>query len=116
VARSPRTFFADSTYCGEIHETNDVAFGHQLWSVFEPRKRAEGKWMKLPELQKKTTLDKDLSKFVRLEQATAETGQQIVKVGLGILFLAAVWVIATIGYYDGMDAPHGFTMSHTGAC
>ena len=56
--------------------------------------------MKLPELQKKTTLDKDLNKFVRLEQATAETGQQIVKVGLGVLFLAAVWVIATIGYYD----------------
>ena len=56
--------------------------------------------MKLPEFQKKTTLDKDLSKFVRLEQATAETGQQIVKVGLGVLFLAAVWVIATIGYYD----------------
>ena len=56
--------------------------------------------MRLPELQKKTTLDKDLSKFVRLEQAMAETGQQIVKIGLGILFLAAVWVIATIGYYD----------------
>ncbi len=56
--------------------------------------------MKLPEVQKKTTLDKDLKKIVRLEQATAETGQQIVKVGLGILFLAAVWVIATIGYYD----------------
>ncbi|MDP6788276.1 MAG: anion permease [Rhodospirillales bacterium] len=56
--------------------------------------------MKLPELQKKTTLDKDLNKFVRIEQATTETGQQIVKVGLGVLFLAAVWVIATIGYYD----------------
>ncbi len=56
--------------------------------------------MKLPERQKKTTLDKDLNKFVRLERATIETGQQIVKVGLGILFLVVVWLIATIGYYD----------------
>jgi PiT family inorganic phosphate transporter len=56
--------------------------------------------MKLPELRKKTTLDKDLNKFVRLGQATTETGQQIVKIGLGIMFLVAVWVIATIGYYD----------------
>ena len=56
--------------------------------------------MKLPRLQKKSTLDKDLNKFVRLERATAETGQRIVKIGLGILFLVAVWVIAIIGYYD----------------
>ena len=56
--------------------------------------------MKLPEHQKKTTLDKDLNKFVRLERATIETGQQIVKVGLGVFFLVVVWLIATIGYYD----------------
>ena len=56
--------------------------------------------MKLPQIQKKTTLDKDLNKFVRLEQATIETGKQIVKIGLGLLFLVAVWLIAVIGYYD----------------
>ena len=56
--------------------------------------------MKLPQLQKKSTLDKDLNKFVSLEKATAETGQRIVKIGLGILFLVAVWLIAIIGYYD----------------
>lgn len=56
--------------------------------------------MKLPEPHKKTTLDKDLNKFVRLERATAETGQRIVKIGLGILFLVVVWLISIIGYYD----------------
>ncbi len=56
--------------------------------------------MKLPLIQKKTILDKDLNKFVSLEQATFGIGRQIVKVGLGVLFLAAVWVIATISYYD----------------
>jgi len=56
--------------------------------------------MPLPVVLKKTSLDKDLGKIVRLEQAVSETGRQIVKVGLGVLFLAAVWVIATIGYYD----------------
>lgn len=56
--------------------------------------------MKLPNIQKKTTLDKDLNKFVHLERATVEMGQQIVKIGLGLLFLVAVWLIAVIGYYD----------------
>ena len=56
--------------------------------------------MKLPQIQKKTTLDKDLKKFVYLEQATVEIGRQIIKVGLGILFLVMVWLISVIGYYD----------------
>ena len=56
--------------------------------------------MKLPLVQKKSILDKDLNKFVSLEQATFEIGQQIVKIGLGVLFLAAIWVITTISYYD----------------
>ena len=56
--------------------------------------------MKLPSIDKKATLDKDLKKFVRIEEATLEAGQQIVKVGGGVLFLVAVWVIATIGFYD----------------
>ncbi|MDP6428707.1 MAG: anion permease [Rhodospirillales bacterium] len=56
--------------------------------------------MKLPTINKKATLDKDLKKFVRIEQATLEVGQQIVKAGIGLLFLVVIWVIATIGYYD----------------
>jgi PiT family inorganic phosphate transporter len=56
--------------------------------------------MTLPQPQKKSTLDKDLNKFVRIERAAIETGRQYVKVGVGVLFLVAVWVIATIGYYD----------------
>ena len=56
--------------------------------------------MKLPEINKKTSLDKDLRKFVRIERATLEAGQRIVKVGVGILFLVAIWLITTISYYD----------------
>ncbi|MEE8393822.1 MAG: inorganic phosphate transporter, partial [Rhodospirillales bacterium] len=56
--------------------------------------------MKLPELQKKTPLDKDLKQIVRLEQATLEAGQKIFKIGISILFLVAVWIIATLGFYD----------------
>lgn len=46
--------------------------------------------------KEKTPLDKDLKSFGRLEQATQETGQQLVKIGLSILFLVAVWVFASM--------------------
>lgn len=46
--------------------------------------------------KKKTSLDKDLKKIVRLEKATLESGQQFVKVGLSILFLVAVWIFASL--------------------
>lgn len=44
----------------------------------------------------KTTLDKDLKNIVRLEQATQESGQRFVKIGLSALFLVAVWVFASM--------------------
>ncbi len=56
--------------------------------------------MKLPDLQKKTSLDKDLKQIVRLEQATQQAGQKIFKIGMGVLFLVVVWIFATLGYYD----------------
>ena len=46
--------------------------------------------------QKKTSLDKDLKKIIRLERATLETGQQMVKIGLGVLFLVIVWIFASL--------------------
>ncbi len=49
-----------------------------------------------PEIKKKTSLDKDLKKIVRLEKATQETGQQFVKIGLSVLFLVAVWIFASM--------------------
>ena len=49
-----------------------------------------------PVITKKTSLDKDLKKIVRLEQATQESGRQFVKVGLSILFLVAVWIFASM--------------------
>ena len=61
--------------------------------------------MKLPTIDKKATLDKDLGKFVRIEHATLEAGQQIFKVGVGLLFLVTVWVMAVIGYYDVVFFP-----------
>ncbi len=46
--------------------------------------------------KKKTGLDKDLKNIGRLESATRESGQKFVKVGLGLLFLIAVWIVASI--------------------
>jgi PiT family inorganic phosphate transporter len=46
--------------------------------------------------KKKTGLDKDLKKIVRLEKATLESGQRFVKVGLSVLFLVAVWIFASL--------------------
>lgn len=48
-----------------------------------------------PNLEK-TQLDKDLGKIVSLEQATQEISQQFLKVGLGLLFLVAVWIYASL--------------------
>jgi len=52
--------------------------------------------MNEPVLKRNTSLDKDLKKIVRLEQATQETGRQFIKIGLSILFLVAVWVFASL--------------------
>jgi inorganic phosphate transporter, PiT family len=46
--------------------------------------------------KKKTSLDKDLKKIVRLEKATQESGQKFVKVGLSLLFLVIVWIFASM--------------------
>jgi len=45
---------------------------------------------------KKTSLDKDLKKIIRLEKATQESGQLFLKVGLALLFLVAVWIFASL--------------------
>lgn len=45
---------------------------------------------------KKTTVDKDLKKIVSLEKATQSAGQTVGKIGLGLLFLAGVFIFATL--------------------
>ncbi|SOE01324.1 inorganic phosphate transporter [Caenispirillum bisanense] len=53
-------------------------------------------------MAKKTTLDKDLAKLVRIEEATAATGRRTGALGLALLFLAAVFaftVTITEGQY-----------------
>ena len=55
--------------------------------------------------KKKTSLDKDLKKIGRLQEATLESGRSIVKVGIGLVFLIAIWIIATINYYDADFLP-----------
>jgi PiT family inorganic phosphate transporter len=51
----------------------------------------------------KSTLDKDLKKFVRLEEATHEAGLSAVKLGLALLFLLAVlvYVVQAVGGLEG---------------
>jgi phosphate/sulfate permease len=44
-------------------------------------------------LAKKTALDKDLKKIVRLETATRQTARQWGSLGLAFLFLVAVWAV-----------------------
>ena len=41
---------------------------------------------------KRTTVDKDLKRFVQLEKATAYTSQRNLNLGFGLLFLLGVWV------------------------
>jgi PiT family inorganic phosphate transporter len=48
------------------------------------------------DIRKKTTLDKDLKKIVRLEEATHTAGLQATKIGLGLLFLLLVWAYAAL--------------------
>ena len=52
--------------------------------------------MNQPVFRKKTSLDKDLKKIVGLEKATQESGGRFLKIGLGILFLVAVWIFASL--------------------
>ncbi|MCB2102961.1 MAG: inorganic phosphate transporter [Rhodobacterales bacterium] len=49
---------------------------------------------------KKTALDKDLGRLARFEQGLASGGQGIAKAGVGLLFLIAVWILATVGHYE----------------
>jgi len=53
--------------------------------------------------KKKTTLDKDLKKIVRLEKATAAAGRQASKIGIALLFLlgVVVYVALTTGGIEG---------------
>ena len=44
----------------------------------------------------KTTLDKDLKKIARVGAAAQEQGQMMARVGLGILFLLAVWIFTSV--------------------
>ena len=41
---------------------------------------------------KRTTVDKDLKRFVQLEKATTYTSQRNLNLGFGLLFLLGVWV------------------------
>ncbi|MBL6957678.1 MAG: inorganic phosphate transporter [Rhodospirillales bacterium] len=43
-----------------------------------------------------TTVDRDLKRIVSLEQATQDSGQRFVKIGLGGLFLVAVWIFSAL--------------------
>jgi inorganic phosphate transporter, PiT family len=54
-------------------------------------------------VQKKTTLDKDLKKIVRLEKATAAAGRRASKIGIALLFLLGVlvYVAVTSGGIEG---------------
>ena len=49
---------------------------------------------------RKTTLDKDLDKFVHLEEATTLMGRSLVAPGFGLLFLALTAVITAV-YFSG---------------
>ena len=44
----------------------------------------------------KETLSKDLTKLGRIEEATHDVAQSFAKIGLGLLFLVAVWAAATL--------------------
>ncbi len=46
--------------------------------------------------KKKTSLDKDLKKIIRLERATQESSQRFLKIGLAVLFLVVVWIFASL--------------------
>jgi len=48
-----------------------------------------------PTPPKKTTLDKDLKKITKVEAAAQVQGQMTARIGLGVLFLAAVWIFAS---------------------
>ena len=45
--------------------------------------------------QAKTTLDKDLKKITKVEAAAQVQGQTMARLGLGILFLVAVWIFTS---------------------
>ncbi len=47
-------------------------------------------------MARKTALDKDLNKIVRLEKATHEAGLQSLKIGVGLLFLLLVWAYLVV--------------------
>ncbi len=50
----------------------------------------------LPPVPKRTVLDKDLKKITRLERAAAATGRQSTRIGLGLLFLGAVFIYVAL--------------------
>lgn len=52
--------------------------------------------MAIPPMDRKTTLDKDLKKLVRLERATMVAGQNSARVGLAVLFLVGIWVVTAM--------------------
>ena len=43
----------------------------------------------------KKAVDKDLKRFVQLERATLSVGRRNINLGLGLLFLVAVWIFAS---------------------
>ena len=52
--------------------------------------------MATPPMDRKTTLDKDLKKLVRLEKATLVAGQSSARVGLAVLFLVGIWIVTAM--------------------
>ena len=46
----------------------------------------------------KKAVDKDLKRIIQLERATLQVGRRNINLGLGLLFLVAVWVFASFNY------------------
>lgn len=50
----------------------------------------------MPPPKPKTGLDKDLKKIAKVEAAAQDQGQKMARVGLGLLFLLAVWIFTSV--------------------
>ena len=50
----------------------------------------------------KTTVDKDLRRIIQLEKAAVKVSRRNVNLGLGVLFLFAVWIFASF-HSSGID-------------
>ena len=55
----------------------------------------------VPRPSVKKTLDKDLKKLVRIEEATQQAGRRLTGLGIGVIFLALVWWFSALQTGDG---------------